>query len=151
MSFLLCLKKMELGALACATNFGILLFNRGFVGAEALAAPNPNMFSPFGQGIVLVWGVAFAAAGVSDAGPAVWAAFALEKLCYVVGWGLWFQLYRTPAIAAVASAWSANDYSKLLPASFHVIYGPVDFTFMCLFLHQAFSSKRSPTQRSKKE
>ena len=149
MSFLLKLKKFELGALACATNFSILLFNNGFKSSEALAAPNSNMFSPFGQGMVLVWGVAFMAAGVSDAGRAVWGAFALEKLSYVVGWGAWFQLYREPATAAVVSAWKSADYSRLLPAFFHVAYGPIDFTFMCLFAHKAVSSFENRPKRSK--
>ena len=77
------------GCCAAITNWGLLVFNAGFSNADAIAAPNPAMFSTFGQVMVLVWGVAFAGAGLSDAGPAVWGAFALEKLCYVVGYVHW--------------------------------------------------------------
>ena len=41
------------------------------------------MFSPFGQWMILVWGCAFLAAGVTDAKAPVWAVFVLEKASYV--------------------------------------------------------------------
>ena len=46
---------------------------------KAIASLNPEMFSTFGQGIVLVWGLAYLAAGYSDAEAPIWWVFALEK------------------------------------------------------------------------
>ena len=80
----------EIGAFACVVNFGILVFNLGFTHADALAAPNAAVFSPFGQVMVLVWGIAFLLAGLTngDGRPSgIWWAFAFEKLCYVCAGG----------------------------------------------------------------
>ena len=38
-----------IGVIAGLTNFASLILNLGFTNAEALASPNPNVFSPFSQ------------------------------------------------------------------------------------------------------
>lgn len=50
---------LRLGTLACGFNCGMLFANMGFTSADAIAALNPEMFSTFGQGMVLVWGLAY--------------------------------------------------------------------------------------------
>ena len=102
----------KIGLLGGVTNFGLLLFNLGFSASDALAAPDANVFSDFGQvrnapadmkcgvraetyircdahmtarpcrhvpvlrrthdcpaaqTMILVWGIAFILAGMSDA------------------------------------------------------------------------------------
>jgi hypothetical protein len=132
----------SVGLCACATNWGILVFNAGFTNAEALAAPNPAMFSPFGQLMVLVWGLAFAAAGLSeDASPAVWAVFALEKLCYVAGFVHWHSTqdhYKQLKWTEAVFSWEmTSDPTPLLAPVFHHIYGFLDAMYLLLFLYLA--------------
>ncbi len=80
-----------LGIAACSYNFLIIIFNMGFTNSDAIAALDPSIFSWFGQLMILIWGVVFLAAGLSDAKPLVWYAFALEKLVYVIVWSLWIS------------------------------------------------------------
>ena len=59
---------LRLGLFAGGFNAGMLVVNMGFSQAQAVAAPNPGMFSPFGQVLVLVWGLAAAAWCVAGGG-----------------------------------------------------------------------------------
>lgn len=128
------------GMLACMVNFGILIFNLGFTRADALAKPNSNVFSPFGQLIILVWGVAFLLAGqqASSSGY-IWWAFALEKTCYV---GSWILMWASPndIPATFKAAWDAKSFTDLLTPTFYCIYGPIDFTFLLLFAYLGMQS-----------
>ena len=69
---------LRLGCAAAAFNGGMLLVNMGFTRTRQVASLNPDMFSPFGQVMVLVWGAAFLAAGASKAAPPVWFARGVE-------------------------------------------------------------------------
>uniref|UniRef100_A0A6T8KVS3 Uncharacterized protein n=1 Tax=Proboscia inermis TaxID=420281 RepID=A0A6T8KVS3_9STRA len=141
---------LTLGILTGLSNFLVLVFNAGFSMADELAEPNPGVFSVHGQVMILVWGLTFIAAGVSDAGPAVWAVFALEKMCYVVIWGMWMNsnpdaLSKLLALHASAQEESGN-MSVLLAPTFHLIYGPIAVVFVILFLTKALEGKRTPTK-----
>ena len=125
-----------LGVLACLVNFGMLLFNLGFTRAGAIAAFNPQVFSEFGQAMILVWGIAFLLAGLGDGDrPSyIWLAFSLEKAMYVGSWLLWLKEIPVP-----------EDMSSLdfIAPLFHLIYGPIDFVFLLLFLQQGLASFRA--------
>ena len=133
------------GLLAGLVNFGSLAFNGCFTARAEIAAPNPNVFSTFGQLMILVWGVAFALAGVSDDGNGtpskVWLAFALEKTCYVAAWVIYTVEYSHD-LAAMRHALGAGNLQGLLVPAFHMLYGPVDFTFLLLFAHLGMQSMR---------
>ena len=135
------MKPALLGGIACGFNFGLLAFNGCFTNAAAIAEGNPDMFSPFGQLMILVWGLVFLAAGLSEAGSIVWFAFAAEKLCYAVGWLRWMAA-NPDAWSHVTAAWSSGGGAvNAIPHLFHVVYGPGDALFMLAFLHQALAGK----------
>jgi hypothetical protein len=120
----------------------ILTFNLGFTTASTLADINPNMFSFFGQLMVVVWGIVFIAAGKTRAGPAVWGAFAIEKLCYVAGWLIWAQenpdaFGQTLQLVRDVQSSGGAGFAEALALTFHCIYGPIDAVFMVLFMVQA--------------
>mmetsp|Transcript_136881 Transcript_136881/g.437927 ORF Transcript_136881/g.437927 Transcript_136881/m.437927 type:complete len:140 (-) Transcript_136881:487-906(-) len=127
--------KFKLGVGACGFNLGMLVVNLGFRNADAIAALNPDMFSAFGQGMVVIWGATYLAAGIAEAGAAVWCAFALEKLAYAVGWLRWMS--RNDAVALVSAAAATGDLGSVLAAVFHASYGPGDAAFMLAFLYAA--------------
>lgn len=79
------------GSLACFMNFGILVFNLGFTNADGLAALNPGAFSPFGQFMILVWGLLVFLVGQNDNNvpSPIWLGFAVERSCYVYAWVSW--------------------------------------------------------------
>ena len=155
------LTKAELGLLAGMVNMGLLVFNVGFTHADAIAAPNPEMFSVFGQIMVLIWGCAFIAAGLTDAQPAVWGVFALEKLCYTAGWALYWHSKRV-AHSSYRTAWDEamsvyeqqpdpRDVRPLLAPIFHLVYGPLDAVFMFLFLYRALAGRGAAAARQKSD
>lgn len=125
-----------LGALACMVNFGMLLFNLGFTRASEIAALNPEVFSVFGQAMILVWGVAFLLAGFCDGNrPShIWWAFTLEKFMYVSSYVLFLK-----DIPALKFDLSSLEFVAPL---FHYIYGPIDFIFMVLFAQQGLAASR---------
>ena len=93
----------KLGIAAAGYNSLMLVANMGFTSSH-IEALNPDMFSLFGQKMILVWACAFFAAGFSRAGGPVWWAFALEKLMYGVGWIQWMATHD-----ALASSYGAPD------------------------------------------
>ena len=120
-----------LGVLACLVNFGMLVFNVGFTRTEPIEVLNPQVFSVFGQVMILVWGVAFLLAGLGDDKPSyIWWAFTLEKAMYVGSW-----LSRLREIP------SPTGLLDLAPV-FHTIYGPVDAIFMLLFAQQGIAAMK---------
>jgi hypothetical protein len=139
-----------LGILACIVNFHMLVFNVGFTRWDAIAALDSNVFSLFGQAMILVWGIAFLAAGLSDDGKSlVWFAFAVEKLAYVTSWVLW---HARPDSSSTVSSVVATDFAclasgacltQLLPKLFVTIYGPVDFAFLLAFTYQGTVSLKA--------
>lgn len=128
---------LMLGLLAGVVNFGILLFNVGLTRWEPIAALDPNVFSHHGQLMILVWGLAFAAAGISDDGSSrIWFAFAVEKAMYVFAWLSWMSSHDALALLRA----SPQDLSILAPL-FMSIYGPVDLVFLLAFARQGLMAK----------
>lgn len=140
------LSASTLGFLAAAFNFCMLAFNVGFTRADAIATLDPEMFSLFGQLMILVWAVVFAAAGSSNAAWPVWLAFALEKMVYVVGWVRWHKSHD--AVALIRSAVASDDHLDLLAPVFHTLYGGGDLVFAVLFLLHA-GSTTAPLSKKK--
>lgn len=103
---------------------GVLIFSRGFTNA-AINSADPVVMSNFGLLMIVVWGCAYlGAATVSGSIKWLAAAFALEKLVYVVVWLSWLsgnslaRLYAQDAFAGI----------------FYSIYGLNDFVFMLFFV-----------------
>lgn len=103
---------------------GVLVFSRGFTNA-AINSADPVVMSNFGLLMIVVWGCAYLGAATVT-GSIKWlaAAFALEKLVYVVAWLSWLdgnslsRLYVQDAFAGI----------------FYSIYGLNDFVFMLFFV-----------------
>lgn len=131
----------NVAALACAVNFLLLLFNLGFTSADVVARYNPGVWSPFGQVMVLVWGVTFYMAGeATDGCPScVWWAFALEKCCYVYAWYAWFTTNDVRALMHDAQSVNPDD-TALLALTLHAVYGPIDAVFAILFARIGWQS-----------
>ena len=127
---------LVLGLLAGVVNFGILLFNVGLTQWEPIAALDPNVFSHHGQLMILVWGLAFAAAGVSDDGSSrIWFAFAVEKAMYVLAWLSWMSKHDPLALLR------ASHGLTFLAPLFMSIYGPVDLVFFLAFARQGLMAQ----------
>jgi hypothetical protein len=121
-----------LGILAAAYNSSILLFNVGFTQASAITELDPNMWSSFGQLMVLVWGAVFFATGISGEGAAVvWYGFVLEKIVYVVGWLYWHATHS--GFELVNEALEDGVSTRVLAPLFHCLYGSGDLVFAILF------------------
>lgn len=102
---------------------GVLLFSRLFTNA-AINDADPVVMSNFGLLMIAVWGLAYLGAAPIGVGVK-WlaAAFAIEKLVYVLVWAMWH---------------SQNSVSMLLTKDlfagvFFAIYGLNDFLFMLFF------------------
>eukprot|EP00405_Crypthecodinium_cohnii_P059981 CAMPEP_0195016826 /NCGR_PEP_ID=MMETSP0326_2-20130528/25588_1 /TAXON_ID=2866 ORGANISM="Crypthecodinium cohnii, Strain Seligo" /NCGR_SAMPLE_ID=MMETSP0326_2 /ASSEMBLY_ACC=CAM_ASM_000348 /LENGTH=140 /DNA_ID=CAMNT_0040032821 /DNA_START=23 /DNA_END=445 /DNA_ORIENTATION=+ len=119
-------------------NAGILIFNWGFTKANEIAQHDPEMFSKQGQLLVLVWGLAYAAAGhdALKSGHSVafiWAVFAIEKLIYVVHWVRWRQNNDLEMIQSNAAR--TGSWLDTLAPRFLANYGWGDAIFGLLFAH----------------
>ena len=102
---------------------GVLTFSRGFTNT-ALMEADPVVMSSFGLLMIMVWGLAYLGAAFST-GNIRWlaGAFAVEKLVYVVAWGLWINANDLGAV-----------YSQdLFAGVFYSIYGLNDAVFMLFF------------------
>ena len=112
---------------------GVLMFSRFFTNA-AINEADPVVMSNFGLVMITVWGLAYL--GAAFIGASVkWlaAAFAVEKLVYVLVWIKWH---------------SENSLSTLLSkdlfaGAFYSIYGLNDLLFMLFFAWVFYSQYRS--------
>ncbi len=121
---------------AAAMNVGgVLLFSRFFTNT-AVNEADPVVMSNFGLVMIAVWGVAYAGASAIRSNiPWLLAAFALEKLAYVVVWLKWLSASSLPPL-----------YGKdLFAGVFFSIYGLNDFVFMLFFLWASVSQRRGST------
>ena len=111
---------------------GVLLFSRAFTN-DAINQADPVVMSNFGLLMIMVWGLAYLGAGFIQ-GNIRWlaAAFAVEKLVYVVVWGLWMSNHSLGAVYE----------QDLFAGGFYSIYGLNDLAFM-LFFGWVFLSQRS--------
>lgn len=102
---------------------GVLLFSRLFTNT-AINEADPVVMSNFGLLMIAVWGLAYVgAAPIGEGVKWLAAAFAIEKLVYVLIWAIWH---------------SENSVSTLLTKDlfagvFYTIYGLNDFLFMLFF------------------
>ena len=136
---------LMLGLLAGVVNFGILLFNVGLTRWEPIVALDPNVFSHHGQLMIFVWGLAFAAAGISDDGSSrIWFAFAVEKAMYVFAWLSWMSTHDPLALLRA----SPQDLSILAPL-FMSIYGPVDLLFFVAFARQGLMAEAGSKRKAR--
>ncbi len=111
---------------------GVLIFSRLFTNT-AINNADPVVMSNFGLLMIVVWGFAYLGAATLRT-ELKWlaAAFAVEKLVYVVAWIKWLsnnsltQLYSEDAFAG----------------AFYSIYGFNDFVFMLFFI-SVFLSRRT--------
>lgn len=111
---------------------GVLLFSRLFTNA-AINEADPVVMSNFGLVMIAVWGLAYL--GAAFIGASVkWlaAAFAFEKLVYVLVWGMWHS----------KNSVSALFKTDLFAGVFYSIYGLNDFLFMLFFAWVFYSQSR---------
>jgi hypothetical protein len=110
---------------------GVLLFSRLFTN-EVISEADPLTMSTFGLIMIVVWGLAYGGASTirSDISWLL-AAFAFEKLVYVVVWVKWHS----------ANSLSSLYERDIFAGVFYSIYGLNDFVFM-LFFSWAFLSQR---------
>ncbi len=109
---------------------GVLVFSRLFTNA-ALNAADPVVMSNFGLLMITVWGMAYLGAAAIDANVR-WlaAAFAIEKLVYVVVWVNWLSAHSVTAL------FSKDAFAGI----FFGIYGANDLLFMLFFMWVFFAS-----------
>ena len=102
---------------------GVLLFSRAFTN-PAINSADPVVMSNFGLLMIVVWGLAYlGAATITSSIKWLAAAFALEKLVYVVVWVRWLSENNL-----------AQLYSKdFFAGAFFSIYGANDLIFMMFF------------------
>lgn len=103
---------------------GVLIFSRAFTNV-AINNADPVVMSNFGLLMIVVWGLAYLGAATVDTGIKWLAgAFALEKLVYVLVWGMWLSKN------SLAPVYSADLFAGI----FFSIYGLNDLVFMLFFL-----------------
>lgn len=116
---------IKLGFIAAAMmNIGgVLLFSRAFTNTT-INDVDPVVMSNFGLLMIMVWGLAYLGAAFINANIK-WlaAAFAIEKLVYVVVWLLWISNNSLGAVYA----------QDLFAGIFYSIYGINDMVFMAFF------------------
>lgn len=115
---------------------GVLLFSRGFTN-DVINQVDPVVMSNFGMVMIVVWGLAYIAAATLQTNLR-WLSgvFAIEKLVYVVMWGLWLSDNSLEAV-----------YSRdLFAGVFYTIYGLNDLLFMLLFAWVFFRSSQRTAQ-----
>lgn len=102
---------------------GALTFSRLFTNT-AINAADPVVMSNFGLSMIVVWGLAYLGAAPIGAGVQ-WlaAAFAIEKLVYVLVWAMWHSENSVSALLT----------KDLFAGVFFTIYGLNDFVFMLFF------------------
>ena len=112
---------------------GVLLFSRLFTNTFINDA-DPIVMSNFGLVMIVVWGLAYLGAAFILANVK-WlaAAFAVEKLVYVVVWTTWLSNNRLSALFE----------RDLFAGVFFSIYGVNDFVFMLFFAWVFYSQSRS--------
>ena len=111
---------------------GVLLFSR-LLTNTAINDADPVVMSNFGLVMISVWGLAYLGAAFIEAN-AKWlaAAFAVEKLVYVLVWAMW---HLNNSLAALF----AKD---LFAGVFYSIYGLNDLIFMLFFAWVFFSQSK---------
>lgn len=112
---------------------GMLIISKG-LNNPALVAADPNVFSTYGQAMVLVWGLAYLSVAKSfTAVPWLCLAFAIEKLAYVAAWVCWWM--------NDANQWQPVWDASPLAGFFMLGYGPNDLLFAGMFVAAYFVAR----------
>ena len=114
---------------------GVLLFSR-LLTNTVINEADPVVMSNFGLVMIAVWGLAYlGAASISASVKWLAAAFAFEKLVYVLVWVMWHSKNSVSALFT----------TDLFAGVFYSIYGLNDFLFM-MFFAWVFYSKSRPKE-----
>ncbi|MBI3890439.1 MAG: hypothetical protein HY303_02800 [Candidatus Wallbacteria bacterium] len=92
---------------------GVLVFSNGFTN-ETLKGLFPQAFSSFGLICIMLWGLAYIAAGVRPPNRYLYAVFALEKALYGMSWIWWMATYE----ANLATVFQKSITAGLFYASY---------------------------------
>ena len=105
---------------------GILFFSLFFTNSYIFEV-FPQVMSPFGMLIIMVWGLVWIAMApyYKEVRPLV-GVFVLEKPCYVLSWGYWALFEESHSLSVI---WEHS----LLAAIFFAMYGLHDFLWGCFF------------------
>lgn len=119
---------------AFVNTFGLLLLSKGLTN-HTLIDTDPTLFSSFGLGMIIMWGVCyFACAHAAENWSRISLAFALEKSIYFVAWLCFIQ---SPI------DWDLLYQQDLFAGIFYSLYGVVDGLFMCLFITCAYRADQN--------
>ncbi|MGF1788584.1 hypothetical protein L4D00_22565 [Photobacterium swingsii] len=128
---------IKLGFIAAALmNIGgVMVFSRALTNT-VINQFDPVVMSNFGLLMIMIWGLAYlGAAFITSSVKWLAAAFAIEKLVYVIAWLIWIT----------NNSLSAVYDQDLFAGMFYSIYGLNDFVFMVffawVFITQAKASK----------
>ncbi|MDG2343915.1 MAG: hypothetical protein P8L23_05000 [Flavobacteriales bacterium] len=112
---------------------GILVFTKFFT-STAISEADTNVMSPFGLYMIMVWGLAFIAmANYYHKAKWMIAVFCIEKISYVICWGIWMLD-------------NDNDLAELFDkdpfaGTFYALYGPNDLIFFIFFCYVFIRNK----------
>lgn len=114
------------GMLAGVYNFfGMLLLNQCFTDYQSIEALDPNMWGPFSQLMILIWGLAFMSAALDSRAVGssrnIWLCFTVEKAAFAYV-GINAILKDSPA-DVWQNAIAEGKLGGLFAALFHTIYG----------------------------
>jgi hypothetical protein len=112
---------------------GVLAFSRAGTNTY-LSELYPDVFSGFGLLCVVLWGLAYVAAGGKRLPAAeLSAVFALEKAVYVGTWVVWLARHG----GTLPAVWDRDP----LTATFYAIYGAGDLAFGLFFAWAAWRAR----------
>lgn len=104
---------------------GVLVFSRAGTNTY-LSELYPDVFGQFGLLCVVLWGLAYVAAGGKRLPTAeLSAVFALEKTVYVGTWVVWLSRHG----GMLSAIWDRDPFT----ATFYVLYGAGDLAFGLFF------------------
>ena len=126
-------------AAAIANFSGVLLFSKGLTNT-VLMETDPVVMSSFGLIMIMVWGLAYLAAAFTQVNLKWFAAaFAIEKLVYVVCWVTWINSHSL-----------SDVYQQdLFAGIFYSVYGVNDAIFMLFFVWVYLKGAKASTDTSK--
>ena len=119
------------GSLGLAVNSLVLVFNCGFSRSKQIASLDPDLMSPPGQFLILLWGASYYAAGLEDKVGHIWLVFAAEKAFYTYKWLSWNAKHN--AFKAIKGAMASKDKLAILGPLFHAVYGSADLVLGLAF------------------
>eukprot|EP00980_Cylindrotheca_fusiformis_P002592 scaffold612_cov98-Cylindrotheca_fusiformis.AAC.6 len=156
------LTPLQLGILAACCNGSVLVFNVGFTQSEAISELDPNLWTSLGQLLVLVWGVAYVAAGYCGGGgdnDMMWYAFVFEKTIYVSRWIYWHHTNHYSGLSLIQEALqqgggekkSSSSLIQVLAPILMCTYGALDFVFAILFWQMGNHLRQKKQQQQQQQ